>query len=92
MTMTPMSMRSCALRASRTGATTASPRERSTRTTALPTKPFAPEIQMRRGPDGWRISRLLFEILWGERRTDSTGYLNEVGGRGPVVQTAADLT
>jgi len=48
--------------------------------------------ELRRGPDGWRISRLLFEILWGERRTDSTGYLNEVGGRGPVVQTAADLT
>jgi ketosteroid isomerase-like protein len=40
---------------------------------------------LRRETGGWKISRLVFEILWGERRTDSTGYLAEVGGRGPVV-------
>ena len=33
----------------------------------------------------WKISRLVFEIMWGERRTDSTGYLESVGGRGPEV-------
>ncbi len=41
--------------------------------------------ELERGTDGWRISKLVFEILWGERRTDSTGYLAEVGGRGPDV-------
>ena len=40
--------------------------------------------ELRRGPDGWRISKLVFEILWGERRKDTTGYLAEVGGRGPA--------
>ncbi|MEU1980779.1 nuclear transport factor 2 family protein [Nocardia sp. NPDC019395] len=33
----------------------------------------------------WVISRLVFEIVWGERRTDSLGYLASVGGRGPEV-------
>src|SRR6185503_13276705 len=51
MTVTPMSMRSAALRGLRTGAITSSPRVRRTRTTALPTKPDAPEIQMRCLPD-----------------------------------------
>ena len=37
-----------------------------------------------RTPEGWKISRLVFEILWGERRQDTTGYLAEVGGRGPA--------
>jgi len=41
--------------------------------------------ELERGTNGWRISKLVFEILWGERRTDSTGYLAEVGGRGPDV-------
>ncbi|WP_322754156.1 MULTISPECIES: nuclear transport factor 2 family protein [unclassified Frankia] len=41
--------------------------------------------QLRRTADGWKISRLLFEILWGERRVDSTGYLAAVGGSGPQV-------
>jgi SnoaL-like domain len=36
-----------------------------------------------RTPDGWKISKLVFEILWGDRGADSTGYLAEVGGRGP---------
>ena len=40
--------------------------------------------ELRRGADGWRISKLVFEILWGERRKDTTGYLADVGGRGPL--------
>lgn len=40
-------------------------------------------LQLRRGINGWQISRLVFEILWGERRQDTTGYLAEVGGYGP---------
>jgi ketosteroid isomerase-like protein len=40
--------------------------------------------ELRRGAGGWRISKLVFEILWGERRKDTTGYLAEVGGRGPL--------
>jgi ketosteroid isomerase-like protein len=39
--------------------------------------------QLRRGADGWQLSRLVFEILWGERRQDTTGYLADVGGSGP---------
>ncbi|WP_239312557.1 MULTISPECIES: hypothetical protein [unclassified Frankia] len=41
--------------------------------------------QLRREADGWKISRLLLEIRWGERRVDATGYLAEVGGPGPQV-------
>ena len=33
----------------------------------------------------WKISRLVFEIMWGERRADTAGYLESVGGRGPQV-------
>ncbi len=33
----------------------------------------------------WKISRLIFEIMWGERRADTAGYLESVGGRGPEV-------
>jgi SnoaL-like domain len=39
--------------------------------------------ELTRASGGWKISRLVFEILWGERRTDATGYLASVGGRGP---------
>jgi hypothetical protein len=39
--------------------------------------------ELRREPDGWRISRLVLELLWGEARVDTTGYLSLVGGRGP---------
>jgi ketosteroid isomerase-like protein len=39
--------------------------------------------ELRRAPDGWKVSKLVFEIVWGERRKDTTGYLEEVGGRGP---------
>ncbi len=39
----------------------------------------------RSASSGWQISRLVFEILWSERRTDPTGSLAAVGGRGPLV-------
>ena len=41
--------------------------------------------ELRREPDGWRISRLVLEILWGEEKADAAGYLALVGGRGPQV-------
>jgi ketosteroid isomerase-like protein len=41
--------------------------------------------ELRRESDGWRITRLVFEILWAERRSDPSGYLAEIGGRGPVL-------
>jgi ketosteroid isomerase-like protein len=41
--------------------------------------------ELRRTEEGWKISRLVLEICWGERRADPTGYLAEVGGRGPAV-------
>jgi hypothetical protein len=40
--------------------------------------------ELRRAGDGWKISKLLLEICWGERRADPSGYLDEVGGRGPA--------
>ena len=40
-------------------------------------------LELRREPGGWRISRLVLEILWGEEKTDATGYLALIGGRGP---------
>lgn len=49
-------------------------------------------LKLRRDPDGWRISRLVFEIGWGDRRTDATGYLTEVGGRGPAHPSALPST
>jgi hypothetical protein len=33
----------------------------------------------------WKISRLVFEIVWGERRKAANEYLASVGGRGPEV-------
>ena len=39
--------------------------------------------ELRREPDGWRISRLVLDILWAEDKTDATGYLAAIGGRGP---------
>jgi ketosteroid isomerase-like protein len=41
--------------------------------------------ELRRTADGWRISRLVLELLWGESRIDTAGYLDLVGGRGPVL-------
>jgi hypothetical protein len=39
--------------------------------------------QLRRGPKGWQLTRLVFEILWGEERQDTTGFLAGAGGHGP---------
>jgi SnoaL-like protein len=39
--------------------------------------------ELTRTRDGWKISKLVFEILWGEAKTDVAGYLDLVGGRGP---------
>ncbi len=39
--------------------------------------------ELRREPDGWKLSRLVLEILWGESKIDAAGYLTLVGGRGP---------
>ena len=41
--------------------------------------------ELRRESDGWRISRLVLEILWGEEKADAAGYLALIGGRGPQV-------
>jgi ketosteroid isomerase-like protein len=41
--------------------------------------------EFRRAQDGWKISRLVFEILWAEQRTDTAGFLASLGGPGPVV-------
>ena len=40
--------------------------------------------ELRRTPAGWKISRRVMEILWGESRADD-GFLANVGGRGPKV-------
>jgi hypothetical protein len=40
--------------------------------------------ELRRTPAGWKISDRVMEILWGEKKPD-TGYLAELGGRGPKV-------
>jgi hypothetical protein len=39
--------------------------------------------ELRRTEQGWKISKLLLELCWGERRADATGYLADVGGPGP---------
>jgi hypothetical protein len=41
--------------------------------------------ELRREADGWKISKLLLELLWGEVKVDAAGYLDLVGGRGPQV-------
>src|SRR4051794_26848641 len=40
--------------------------------------------ELRREAGGWKISRLVLEILWAEDKTDATGYLALIGGRGPA--------
>lgn len=40
--------------------------------------------ELRRTGDGWKISRLELELLWGERKLDNAGYFASVGGRGPI--------
>ena len=42
------------------------------------------DVELRRAPDGWRIRRLVLEILWGESKIDVAGYLGLIGGRGPL--------
>jgi ketosteroid isomerase-like protein len=39
--------------------------------------------KLRREPGGWKISKLVLELLWGEAKLDAAGYLGLVGGRGP---------
>src|SRR5215213_2094649 len=39
--------------------------------------------ELRREAGGWKISRLVLEILWGEEKADAAGYLAAIGGRGP---------
>jgi hypothetical protein len=41
--------------------------------------------ELRREADGWKISKLVLELLWGEMKVDAAGYLDLVGGRGPQV-------
>jgi SnoaL-like domain len=40
--------------------------------------------ELRRTPDGWKISRRIMELLWGESKADE-GYLASLGGRGPKI-------
>jgi len=40
--------------------------------------------ELRRTPDGWKISKRTMELLWGETKADE-GYLDTLGGRGPKV-------
>jgi ketosteroid isomerase-like protein len=40
--------------------------------------------ELRRTPDGWKISRRVMELLWGESKADD-GFLAGLGGRGPTI-------
>ncbi len=40
--------------------------------------------ELRRETDGWKISKLVLELLWGEAKLDAAGYFALVGGRGPT--------
>ena len=40
--------------------------------------------ELKRTADGWKISRRVMEVLWGESKADD-GYLANLGGRGPKV-------
>jgi hypothetical protein len=41
--------------------------------------------ELRRTPDGWKLSRRVAEFLWGESRTLDEAWLSMLGGRGPEV-------
>jgi ketosteroid isomerase-like protein len=41
--------------------------------------------ELRRTPDGWKISRRTAEFLWGETRALDEEWLSLLGGRGPEV-------
>jgi ketosteroid isomerase-like protein len=40
--------------------------------------------ELRREAGGWKISKLVLELLWGEAKVDTAGYFALVGGRGPI--------
>ena len=40
--------------------------------------------ELRRTPDGWKLSKRVMELLWGETKPDA-GYLDGLGGRGPKI-------
>jgi ketosteroid isomerase-like protein len=40
--------------------------------------------ELTREPGGWKISKLVLELLWAEAKVDVTGYFASVGGRGPI--------
>jgi ketosteroid isomerase-like protein len=40
--------------------------------------------ELRRTVDGWKISKRVMELLWGESKADE-GYLAGLGGRGPKI-------
>jgi SnoaL-like domain len=40
--------------------------------------------ELRRTADGWKLSRRVMELLWGETKPDA-GFLDGLGGRGPKV-------
>src|ERR1700751_5449896 len=40
--------------------------------------------ELRRAPDGWKISKRIMELLWAESKADE-GYIANLGGRGPRV-------
>jgi hypothetical protein len=40
--------------------------------------------ELRRTSDGWKISKRVMELLWGESKPDA-GYLDTLGGRGPKI-------
>jgi SnoaL-like domain len=40
--------------------------------------------ELRRTPAGWKISKRVMELLWGESKADD-GYLSSLGGRGPKI-------
>jgi SnoaL-like domain len=40
--------------------------------------------ELKRTPAGWKISKRIMELLWGESKTDD-GFLDGLGGRGPKV-------
>jgi hypothetical protein len=40
--------------------------------------------ELRRTSDGWKISKRVMELLWGESKADD-GYLAGLGGRGPKI-------
>jgi hypothetical protein len=40
--------------------------------------------ELKRTPGGWKISKRIMELLWGESKADE-GYLDTLGGRGPKI-------